>query len=56
MMDCGHDEKWLAYRNPVDVHSDTYCVFCELERLQAIVDRLPKDSERSPISLNDVRF
>ena len=41
-MNCGHDERWLAYRNPVDVRSDQYCVFCELERLRSIVDRLQK--------------
>lgn len=28
---CGHAEKWLAYRNAVDVRSERYCVFCELE-------------------------
>ena len=37
MMDCGHDEKWMAYRNPVDASSERYCVFCEIERLEAIL-------------------
>jgi hypothetical protein len=36
---CGHDERWLAYRNPVDANSERYCLFCEVERLQSIVDR-----------------
>ena len=35
MMPCGHDEQWLAYRNPVDMQSEQFCVFCELERLRA---------------------
>ena len=41
---CGHDERWLAYRNPVDAESERYCLFCEVERLRGIVDRLPKDA------------
>ena len=36
-MTCGHDTKWLAYRNPVDVGSGVYCVFCEMERLQTAI-------------------
>lgn len=31
---CGHDSKWLAYRNPVDSASETYCVFCEMDNLR----------------------
>lgn len=34
---CGHAAKWIAYRNPVDFHSETYCVFCEIEQQQAIL-------------------
>ena len=33
---CGHDEQWLAYRNPVDPNSDQYCLFCECERLRTL--------------------
>jgi hypothetical protein len=32
---CGHATHWTAYRNPVDAGSALYCVFCEMERLQA---------------------
>jgi hypothetical protein len=42
---CGHAERWLAYKNPVDAGSEQYCVFCEMERLRAIVDRLPKTAD-----------
>ena len=55
-MNCGHDERWLAYRNPVDAQSDQYCVFCENERLAAIVDRLPKDEAGEPIAPGDVLY
>lgn len=39
LMQCGHDSKWLAYRNPADVTTGVYCVFCELERLQRELNR-----------------
>ena len=42
---CGHAASWLAYKNPVDAGSEQYCVFCEMERLRAIVDRLPKTAD-----------
>lgn len=31
---CGHAAKWLAYRNAVDLQSERYCLFCEIERLR----------------------
>lgn len=32
---CGlHDERWLAYRNPVDANSETYCLFCRIAVLE----------------------
>ena len=46
---CGHDEQWLAFRNPVDPNSDHYCLFCECERLQAIVDLLKKTKDGMPV-------
>jgi hypothetical protein len=33
MMQCGHDQKWLAYRDPISA-ARPFCVFCEIERLQ----------------------
>jgi len=27
---CGHSSRWMAYRNPVDVTSTQFCLFCEL--------------------------
>jgi hypothetical protein len=42
---CGHANHWIAYRNPAGAGSALYCVFCEMERLQAIVDRLPKTAD-----------
>ena len=37
---CGHATKWLAFREPTNLQSEMYCVFCEIERLQAIVDKV----------------
>ena len=34
---CGHDEQWTAYRNPVDAESEQFCLFCEVERLRQAV-------------------
>ena len=38
-MPCGHNSRWLVYGNPVDLDSERHCLFCEVERLQAIVDK-----------------
>ena len=47
---CGHDEQWTAYRNPVDVNSERYCLFCEVERLRAENDKLREISLRRYVS------
>jgi len=50
-MTCGHDSRWLAYRNPADVRSEQYCVFCEIERLTRERDAARIDRD----NLRDVR-
>ena len=46
---CGHDEQWLAFKNPVNAGSERYCLFCEIGRLGAIVDLLKKTKDGMPV-------
>jgi hypothetical protein len=50
-MPCGHSSHWQVARNPVDYHSERYCLFCEVERLRAIVSRLPVTADGVPVTL-----